>query len=217
MVPPNALPPPAYFTIRFGPAWLMLVHGRPLMIPMPTPVNFGHQVNIEPLRPVCVAHAPLRNAWNAAVFTPLRIVPAGGVVRVMSGPVILKLVASCSTWGAYFTSTARRYGGNGAENAPTGITKPPPLPIAVPLPSVTRFFPAACFTQSRSRPVPLKLVVTAICGCVFAPRMIMCTPGVTVLPTPGPLMMVNGAHGVFPTTGILMIFPRFEVNFPVKP
>jgi hypothetical protein len=31
---------------------------------------------------------------------------------------------------------------------------------------------------------------------------------------PGPDISVSGAHGVFPTRGMLMIFPRLDVNFP---
>src|SRR5512145_1105841 len=110
----------------------MFVHGAPLPAGRPPIVSCcGHHVNIDPARPVWVIHAPCLNAWNAAVFVPFFIVPWGGVVRVGAGPVILKLVASCSTGGAYFTSTARTYGGSGFENTFGGITKPPPLPPPV--------------------------------------------------------------------------------------
>src|SRR4030095_11819873 len=149
----------------------MLVQAMPLplagTVPIIAEIVFGHQVKFPPaicLRPVCVRKALRLNAWNAAVFVPIPFVPIGGVVRTGRGPVILKLVASCSTGGAYFTSTARRYGGSGFDHTYGGITNPPPLPPPVLPPTVLTTLFAACFTHRRSRPVPANIVVTAICG-----------------------------------------------------
>src|SRR5260221_13769841 len=84
IVPPNALPPALYLTmIGWVPCVIFAHAGLP-----------QHQVNAWPPRPVCVIHALFLNAWNAAGAKLFSIEPPTGVVGVLSGPVILKLVAS---------------------------------------------------------------------------------------------------------------------------
>jgi hypothetical protein len=86
IVPPNTLPPPAYLTISGLVPCVIFVQPAPMS---------KHQVNIEPWRPVCVAHAPFLNAWNAAGGKVIpTIEPPSPRVGVASGPVIRKLVAS---------------------------------------------------------------------------------------------------------------------------
>jgi hypothetical protein len=70
--------------------WVIFAHAG-----LPT-----HQVNFEPARPVCVIHALGLNAWNAAVFMPVFLVPAAGRVKAARGPVTRTLVASWTTVGA---------------------------------------------------------------------------------------------------------------------
>ena len=78
------------------------------------------------------------------------------------------------------------------------------------------------FLQGESCLAAVVLVfsATGAVGCVFTPRMIVCAAGVIVPPLPGPVITVSALkallHGVFPTSGRLMIFPRFDVNFPAK-
>src|SRR5262245_4551295 len=101
-----------------------------------------HHVNAWPPRPVCVIHAPFLNWWNAAGGKLITIEPPTGVVTVLSGPVILKLVASSKIGVAFGTCTAATYELNGRENTFVGILKLPPTPAPV----VVIFLPATLAT-----------------------------------------------------------------------
>src|SRR5688572_30779351 len=96
IVPPNALPPPPlYLTISGLVPWVIFAQcGLP-----------QHHVNIEPPRPVCVAHAPFLKAWSAAGAKVLPIEPLKDVAGVFAGAVIPKLVKICRTGVAFLTTT----------------------------------------------------------------------------------------------------------------
>ena len=99
---------------------------------------------------------------------------------------------------------------NGRENTIVGKTNAPPFPAPV----VVIFFPGTWPAQPNAGSAAL-----------LARFVFECTGGVvltgTMLP-PGPDMMVRllsptPPHGALPTTGILIIVPRFDVILPVNP
>src|SRR5688572_9186027 len=89
---------------------------------------------------------------------PLFIVPAGGAVpkllRIIGGPVILKLVASSTAFGTAVRPIASVMPGNGRSNAMLGNWNAFPVPGAV----------AATTPLSERQPCRLANIVCVIAG-----------------------------------------------------